>query len=196
MREILRLALILFTISAITAFLLGGTNYVTKDLIAEQIRIQNESARKVVLKDADTFEQMDANELKTLIDGLGFENPDIIEEAYIGKKGTDIIGYTFKSLPKGYGGPVTVLTGISTDGTITGIQIVSHTETPGLGAKSTDPAFKGQFEGLTATEPVTVIKSGSAQGNEVNAITGSTITTQAVTNGVNASIEVFGAVSK
>ncbi|QSX07980.1 RnfABCDGE type electron transport complex subunit G [Alkalibacter rhizosphaerae] len=196
MREIVRLSLVLFVIAAISALLLGATNYVTRDIIAEQIRVQNEQARIEVLGEADAFEQMDPAQLRSLVENLGFENPEIMEEVYIGKKSGEIIGYTFKSLPKGYGGNITVLTGIALDGTVTGMRVVSHSETPGLGAKSTEPAFMDQFQGLSAGEPVSVIKSGTSQGNEVNAITGSTITSQGVTDGVNASIEVFGELNK
>lgn len=196
MREIIRLSIILFVIAAVSALLLGATNYITRDIIAEQIRVQNEKARMEVLSEAEAFEQVDENEWKPVVEALGLENPDVLQEVYAGKKGDEIIGYTFKSLPKGYGGAVTVLTGITVDGLVSGMRIVSHSETPGLGAKSTDPAFMSQYEGLTAAEPVTVIKSGTAQGNQVNAITGSTITTQAVTDGVNASLKLFGELNK
>lgn len=192
MREIIRLSLVLLVIAAVSALLLGGTNYLTKDIIAEQIRLQNEQARIEVLGEADSFEQMDPAQLESIVSSLGFENPEIIEEVFVGKKGEETVGYTFKSLPKGYGGAITVLTGISIDGNVTGMRVVSHTETPGLGAKSTEDGFMSQFEGLSASEDVTVIKSGSAQGNEISAITGATITSQAVTDGVNFSIAVFG----
>src|SRR5690554_6360562 len=117
MREIVRLSLVLFVIAAISALLLGATNYVTRDIIAEQIRVQNEQARIEVLGEAESFEQMDPAQLSTLVEGLGFENPEIVEEAYVGKKGDEVVGYTFKTLPKGYGGNITVLTGVSMDGT-------------------------------------------------------------------------------
>ena len=196
MRDILRLSIVLFVIAAVSALLLGATNYITRDIIAEQIRVQNEQARMEVLKEADSFEALEEGDWKSVVEGLGLENPEILQEVYVGKKGDEVVGYTFKTLPKGYGGPVTVLTGVSAEGLVTGMRIVSHTETPGLGAKSTEPAFMNQYEGLTAAEPVAVIKSGTAQGNQVNAITGSTITTQAVTNGVNASLKLFGELNK
>lgn len=196
MREIVRLSIVLFVIAAVSALLLGATNYATKDIIAEQIRIQNEQARMEVLQDADSFEQMDTEELASILEDIGLENPDIIEEVFVGMKGDEIVGYTFKSLPKGYGGTVTVLTGVTADGIVSGMRVVSHTETPGLGAKSTEEGFMSQFEGLSASESVTVIKSGTSQGNEINAITGATITSQAVTDGVNFSIEVFNALNE
>lgn len=79
-----------------------------------------------------------------------------------------------------------MLTGVSTDGKVTGISILSQSETAGLGAKSTDPAFSGQYKGLSAEEDVTVVKGQSASGNQIEAITGATITSKAVTLGVNA----------
>lgn len=196
MREIIRLSIILFVLSAVSALLLGATNYITRDIIAEQIRIQNEQARMEVLDTADSFESMDEKEWSAIVDTLGLENPDVLQEVYVGKKGDEIVGYTFKSLPKGYGGAITVLTGVTTDGLVSGMRVVSHTETPGLGAKSTEQSFMDQYKGLTADEEIKVIKSGTAQGNEVEAITGSTITTTAVTTGVNASLKLFSELIK
>ncbi|MBF7097856.1 RnfABCDGE type electron transport complex subunit G [Alkalibacter mobilis] len=195
MREIARLSLVLFVITAVAALLLGATNYVTKDVIAEQIRIENENARMEVLSDADSFEQMDQATITGLADSLGIDNT-VIEEVYEGKAGSDTVGYTFKSLPKGYGGSITVLTGISMDGTVTGMRVVSHNETPGLGAKSTEKDFMDQFSGLNAQSDVEVIKSGTAQNNQINAITGATITSQAIADGVNYSIKMFNELNK
>jgi electron transport complex protein RnfG len=196
MREIGRLSLVLFIISGIAALLLGATNYVTKDVIAEQIRLENEQARMEVLSDAEEFTQMDQAEVSAAAQALGFDNVEVIEEVYQGISAGETVGYTFKSVPRGYGGEITVLTGISIDGTVTGMRVVSHTETPGLGAKATEEGFMAQFEDQSAASPLEVIKSGTPGQNEVSAITGATITTQAVAQGVNYSIEMFNELNK
>ncbi|SHE67918.1 RnfABCDGE type electron transport complex subunit G [Alkalibacter saccharofermentans] len=196
MREIGRLSLVLFIISGIAALLLGATNYVTKDVIAEQIRLENEKARMEVLGDAEEFQQLDEDLISAAAQSLGFDNLEVIEEVYEGISAGQAVGYTFKSVPRAYGGEITVLTGISIDGTVTGMRIVSHTETPGLGAKATDGSFMAQFENQSATSPLQVIKSGTPGQNEISAITGATITTEAIAQGVNYSIEMFNELNK
>lgn len=196
MKEIINLALKLFVITAVAALALAFTNSITGDKIAEQIEMENKLAREEVISPSDSFEQV---EQQTIIDHqkkLGFENPEIISEVYKDIVGDEVIGYTFKVLPKGYGGEMNVLVGISIEGEITGLKVVGHSETPGLGAKSTEESFQGQFAGMSASTPLTVIKSGTAGDNQVQAITGSTITTQAVTDGVNAALEVFNEMNK
>lgn len=92
-------ALILFVICLVVTALLAGTNLLTKDKIAEQSALEAEQSRKVVLSDADSFEEAD--------------------RYYIGKANNETVGYVFQTEAKGYGGAVKVMTGISADGQIT-----------------------------------------------------------------------------
>ncbi|RBP70073.1 electron transport complex protein RnfG [Alkalibaculum bacchi] len=196
MKEIINLALKLFVITAVAALALAFTNSITGERIAEQIEMENKLAREEVISPSDYFEQV---EQQTIIDHekkLGFNNLEIISEVYKDIVGDEIIGYTFKVLPKGYGGEMNILVGISIEGEITGLKVVGHSETPGLGAKATEKSFQDQFAGMSTSTPLTVIKSGTAGDSEVQAITGSTITTQAVTDGVNAALEVFNEMNK
>ena len=102
---------------------------------------------------------------------------------YTAEKGGKIIGYCVVNFQKGYGGDVKVMTGVNADGTVNKVTILEHGETPGLGAKSTDDAFKGQYIGKTAGE-ITVVKN-SPGASDVQAISGATITSNAVTKAVN-----------
>jgi electron transport complex protein RnfG len=96
------------------------------------------------------------------------------------------VGYVIKTLPGGYGGPLEVIVGITLDGTINGVRVGNHQETPGLGAKAKTVEFYGQYDGLSVGSPVEVIKVDVTSGNnEIKAISGATITSVAVTNGVN-----------
>ena len=88
------------------------------------------------------------------------------------------------------------MVGISMEGKLTGMKVVSHSETPGLGANATNESFQNQFKDKPTEEALTVIKVGSAGDSEVQAITGSTITTQAVTDGVNFAVEIFKEMNK
>ena len=125
-KDILKPALILFVICLVVTALLAGTNLLTKDKIAEQSALEAEQSRKVVLSDADSFEEAD-----------GY---------YIGKANNETVGYVFQTEAKGYGGAVKVMTGISADGQITGIVILEHSETPGLGANAEKASFTDQFK--------------------------------------------------
>jgi electron transport complex protein RnfG len=82
---------------------------------------------------------------------------------------------------------MSIVVGIDVDGVITGVEVVESSETAGLGSKATEEPFKGQFIGRNV-EAFVVTKNGSTQENEVDAISGATITSNAVTDVVNASI--------
>ena len=114
----------------------------------------------------------------------------MISEVYEGKDGADIVGYTVKVLPKGYGGEIELIVGISSDGKITGINIGNMSETPGLGAKAKESDFQSQFTDKPASD-LTLVKGSASSEDEVSAISGATITSTAVTNGVNVAIELF-----
>lgn len=182
MNNILKLGVNLFTICAVAALLLGVTSKITAPVIEERsIQINNES-RQIVLPEVTEFTKVDTNDYENI--------DDIISEVYEGKNGLDIVGYAIKTLPKGYGGQIEVIVGISLDGKVTGINIGEMSETPGLGAKANESEFKSQFKDKSASK-LSLVKGKISSENEVSAISGATITSSAVTNGVNSAIEVF-----
>lgn len=187
MNETLKLGLILFLITAISATVLGISNNVTAGKIAEADKIANDNARKEALSVAEEFNLLDENEIKSIVN----KNPEVLE-VYEGLDSSgEIVGYVIKTLVGGFGGDIEVMTGISLEGKITGMKVVSHEETPGLGANATDPDFQKRFENIPVDEPLVVVSGDPAAKNEVEAITSATITTNAVAEGVNISREVF-----
>lgn len=179
MKDILRLGSILFLICTVAALMLSLTNNITAPVIEQRdIQASNE-ARQDVLQDAEEFKEV------TNIKG------DLIEEVYQGIKGGEIIGYTIKTAPKGYGGTVEVMVGISNDGKISGVKIGNNSETPGLGSKAAEPSFKDQYNGKNAQTPLNVVKGNASNENDIVAISGATITSKAVTAGVNAAMDVY-----
>ncbi len=190
MKEIVRLGLILFLISSIAAALLGVTYDLTIDQITEQRKIADEVARKDVFPDADTFERFSDEKIAEVQE----INP-AIADVYFAKQGENTVGYVIKTKPSGFSGSIAVVTGISTDGTITGLRIGNHQETPGLGANATLPSFYTQYEGLTITSAIGVSKTVPGD-NEILAISGATITSRAVTDGVNFINEVYDILNK
>ena len=196
-KNVFKLGFILLVISAVAACLLALTNYVTAGTI-EQLNLNtNKAARQEVLSEATDFEQVPADEMAAIATQIGLEDPLELVETFRGTKGGTLVGYTVKTAPgSGYAGEVQVLTGISADGVITGISILKNNETPGLGALAVLPAFRDQYKGKSALEKVTVVKTGPAKGNAIQAITGATITSRAVTVGVNISSDVYKILSK
>lgn len=171
MNQITIPAIKLFIISFVCALLLGLCSEITKEPIAAQEKKTQDDAMMAVLPNA-TFEEIE------------FEPSGTITMVNQAKDSSgNVIGYVINCAPSGFGGNVGMMVGVDTEGVITGLRVLSHSETPGLGALSTDPSFYEQFSG----------KSGNLAVNKDNgdivAITGATITSRAVTSGANEAIE-------
>lgn len=184
-KDMFKLGLNLLIISAVAALLLALTNSVTANTIAQRNEQANAEARKLVLESAQDFEEV--KDAKT-DNSKGVE----VSEIYEAKDASgNTVGYTLKVLPSGYGGTIELMVGIdSANGQVSGINVVSNSETAGLGAKATDPEFSDQYKGKPLEE-LSVLKNGTPGDTEIKAISGATITSTAVTNGVDAAIEVY-----
>lgn len=190
MKEIMRLGAILLLICFVAASLLAMTNDVTFPKIMEQRQLANEKARKEVLPDAESFEEITGEQLTA----IQAEN-DKVDELFVGKKDDAIVGYVVKTLPKGFGGTIKIFTGITADGTISGVRMgTGHQETPGLGAKAELPKFYEMYNGMATGSPIGVSKTTQTE-TEIQAISGATITSQAVTDGVNFAIDAVAALN-
>lgn len=168
--EIFKVAIILFAITAVAAAILAAVNSVTAPVIAENEKMAQEEAMKKVLPEATGFDKLEytINENST------------VTEVY-----SSDAGFAVKVAPKGYGGAISMIVGIDKDLKVTGVEIISQSETAGLGAKCTEDSFKAQFVGKA--ENITVTKNG-AKENEIDAISSATVTSKAVTKGVNEAI--------
>lgn len=111
-----------------------------------------------------------------------------IQDIYEAKKDGSVIGYTFKTAGSGYGGDVVILTGIAED-KITKILVLSHKETPSLGDRIEHDEFKDQFVDIDASQDLVLSKSAS--GEEIQAISGSTISSRATVEAVNQAIDTL-----
>ena len=187
MREILKLAGNLFTITAVAAILLGLTNMATADTIEQQLIQENIDARVAVLPIATDFQEIENPEIESAIQS-DFQD---IEEIYEGIKDNEVVGYTFKTVPNGYSGEIVMNVGISIDYELSGVKVVSHSETPGLGANAAEDYFQNQYKGKPIDIPFEVVKTTPDNENEIEAITGATVTANAVTNGVNLAIDLY-----
>lgn len=164
----LKLTLTLLLISVVVSGLLGLTNYITAD------KIDAISAEKT----AASMEQVLPAEVYTPVDYTGTETG----VAAVHK--ADESGYVVEVTPSGFGGTIDMVVGVSSDGTVTGVSIISMSETSGLGANAAKDSFRSQYVGKTGTLAV------NKDGGDIDALTGATITSRAVTNGVNTALRV------
>ena len=165
---------VLLAICIIIPLALSITNKVTVKKIAE-LEAANSKKNMQSLIDADNFEEC--------------ENGEITYYAAI--NGGKTAAYIFTESSKGYGGDVSVMTAIKPDGTVAGVAILDVSgETPGLGQNAAKESFYSQYIGLK--KGVSVLKNGAkAENNEVDAVTGATITSTAVTRAVNKALDDF-----
>ena len=142
------------------------------------------AAYQTVMADADTFEALDVEAVDL---GTGCD----VNEAVAANAGSELKGYVITTTTHdGYGGDIQVSVGIAADGTVTGIEMLSISETAGLGMNANTPEFKAQYAGKLV-DAFAVTKTGAATDNEIDAISGATITSNAVTNAVNTAILYF-----
>lgn len=189
-------ALILFAITLVAGLLLGLVYSITKEPIAEQEAKAKIEASKEVFPSAETFETvegMDADVGAAAILATGISGVDIDEVSAAYDSAGTLAGYVITVTDhEGYGGDIQFSMGVTLDGTLNGISILSISETAGLGMKAGDvlvPQFADK-----QVEQFTYTKSGSTSDSEIDAISGATITTKAVVNGVNAGLVYFRSV--
>lgn len=193
MKNIIKNTLILTAITLVSGVLLGLVYEITKEPIAVAKEAEKNEAYQAVMADADTFEvyaEFDAEAANKVIaeaDVVGCE----VNEVVVAKDGSEAKGYVVTTTTsEGYGGDIQISVGVASDGTVTGVEILSIGETAGLGMNADTPEFKAQYAGK-AVESFVVTKTGAAADNEIDAISGATITTNAVTNAVNSAIVYF-----
>ena len=194
--KIIKDALALTLITLVAGVALGGVYEITKDPIAKQEAQAKAEAYEQVFTDAAAFEavEMDDTLTKTIRDQLdqeGYKAQSIEEVMRAEDLSGETLGYAFTVVTsEGYGGDIQFSMGVQNDGTLNGISILSIGETAGLGMNADTPAFKDQFVGKQV-EKLQYTKNGATQDDEINAISGATVTTNAMTNGVNAGLCAF-----
>ena len=194
-----------FVIAAITllaGLALSGVFSMTADSIEEQKRAENAASFQAVLPDAATFsfsQDLDAaiEALPAKEYGSGKFGKMTIRSAALGVDASgNPCGYVISATSgDGMEGDITLSMGIDMDGKILGIAFTELNETPGLGMKAEEPAFIEQFTGKAETQ-LKLVKGGASGSNEIDSISGATITSRAVVNAVNAGLDFFHNVLK
>jgi electron transport complex protein RnfG len=168
-KDILKIAFILFVVCGLAAGSLSFVNLATKDRIAAFAREEKLAALKTVFPSADSFTERPA--------AGGGEVRDWDAVA-----GGAVIGSVHLLTPLGYSGRITLVFGEDASGALTGVQVLTHTETPGLGAKITTAAWTDQFKGAQRNK-VALSKDDAAGG--IDAIAAATISSRAVTRAIH-----------
>lgn len=186
----------IFIITLVAGILLGGVYQMTKDIIKQREADATNEAYAAVYKDASFEEDTELTKKREAFNedlssgkvqsASGYNLSDVeITDIRKADKG----GYVLTTSGKGYGGAVKVALGVSDAGEIIGIQITDCTnETPGLGQNSSKEDWNGQYKSAAATKEAVVNKDKEgAKGEvvEINAISGATITSRAVTRAVD-----------
>ena len=166
---VLRISLTLLLIAGVVAAALAGVNAVTAPIIAQLNAEKTQAAIQAVLPGGG--EEIDFT-----------DESGIVQTVYKGES-----GYAVQVAPAGFDGEIVMMVGVANDGTVLGISVISQSETAGLGAvcaagNSAGEAFRNQFVGQSGTLAVT------KDGGTIDAITSATITSRAVTDGVNAAL--------
>jgi electron transport complex protein RnfG len=174
---IIRLGLTLALFAAAACVVLAFVYQGTKDIIERREDEELEAALTSLFPGADQFSDI-TGRLQSPDPAVSFEG--IFEV----RKGQDLIGAALQVSRTSYGGPLTALVGVNAGGTIAGVRILEHSDTPGLGANADSPSFTGQFTGKAVGDP---FKAGALKdGADVEAVTASTITSTAVADAVKA----------
>jgi electron transport complex protein RnfG len=192
-KSMLKDALILFLITVVAGLLLGIVYNVTKEPIANQQAKAKIEASKNVFATADTFTEYEAYDADTAAQALtdaGMSGMDIDEVSSALDASGNLLGYVITVTDhNGYGGDIQFSMGVTLDGVLNGISLLSISETAGLGMRAGE-VLVPQFVNKNV-EAFTYTKTGSTSDSEIDAISGATITTKAVVNGVNAGLEYF-----
>ena len=194
MKQMMKDAMILFLITLISGAALGLVYEVTKEPIAQQEQKAKNEAYQNVFEAAEDFTELteeaySSDALTAFVKENGFDaSIDGVAQALSGDG--SVLGYVITVTDhEGYGGDIQFTMGVADDGTFNGISLLSISETAGLGMRAGEvlvPQFAGK-----QVEKFSYTKTGAASDDQIDAISGATITTNAVVNGVNAGLLCF-----
>ena len=179
----------LLIITLVAGLALGFVYNLTKDPIAAQNELAKQESYKTVFPDAESFENVDftEDEIQKLCEEHGITGITMTEIMTAKDASGSDLGYVFNvTTSEGYGGDIQLAVGVQSDGTLNGFDALSISETAGLGMNATQDDFRNQFAGVKADQ-LEVVKDGSGASDDakIDAISGATITSSAITGAVN-----------
>ena len=193
MNNIVKNTLILTAITVVSGLLLGVVYGITKEPIAQAQENTKQEAYRTVLSEASEFEtvEFDTDAAASLLSENGYTSDVITEIAEGTDAGGETVGYVISvQSSEAYDGSLSLSVGIASDGTVKGIEMLEISETAGLGMKADEAEFKDQFKDKNV-QKFTYTKTGEDGDDKIDAISGATITTNAVTNAVDSALVYF-----
>lgn len=192
--KIIKDALILFLITVIAGLAWVLYMALQKPQLKKQIITFSRMHTVRYSRDADAFNDMDGfdSEKATEAAAAAGYADDTIENCVVAVDASGAeLGYVISVTdPNSYGGDVTLSIGVTNDGTLNGYSITTINDTAGLGMKAKEDSFSSQFAGKQV-ESFEVTKTGATSDNQIDAISGATITSSAVTSAVNAGLAYY-----
>lgn len=199
MKENIRAVITLTLITLIAGVLLGYVYEVTKEPIAAKtLEAKMTSYRKVFGQASDytNAENADPATARTVLDDAGYPAETVDECLQAVDASGNVLGYVMTvTTSEGYGGDITISMGVTNDGTLNGIEILEIAETAGLGMKADTDEFKDKFKNKQVTQ-FNYTKNGASADYEIDALSGATITTNAVVNAVDAGLAYAGSLNR
>lgn len=186
MREMIRLFIVVLVFSALSGGLLAAVQNGTKEKIEyQQLKFVKGPAIQKIMEGCSNDPLVDRFKIKD-----GKEDRVFFVGVFDGKPST----VALESFGKGFGGKIGVVVGVNLEkDEIVGIDVTTHSETPGLGSRAkTDPSFASQFKGLSMNEPLKV----KSDGGKIDALSGATISSRGVCGAVTSSAEVYKRLKK
>ena len=182
-----RLILILTTICIVAAISLAKVYDITKGPIAEQEHLKTINGLKAVLP---TFNNDIDRDSKNVVVGSDKNGKDVTIKFYNGKMNDTAVGTAFQVVaPDGYAGDINILMGVTPDGKVSGIEIISHKETPGLGSRVEKKEWREEFRGKSIED--STMLAVKKDGGQIDQFSGATISPRAVTNAVKKGLEIY-----
>ncbi|WP_300409960.1 FMN-binding protein [Lagierella sp.] len=189
MKKIVTLAAKLFIITAVATACLSIVNGFTAPIVETRAKEQYKMSMEEVFKEADDFkslEEVDKDKFNKIV-----EDNENIEDIVIASKGGTEIGYVFKTIGKGgYGGPIKFVVGVDSDSNIVGYKVLESSETKGFGSQVAEEPFISSVVGKSMAEEMTRADNPSKE-NEIQAISGTTISVKAILNGLNGAVKAL-----
>ena len=197
LKRVPRPVIVLTAITLIAGLALSGVYAMTKDTIDEQKRAANAASYGAVVPEAVNFESSGAidkaiEDLNGQVYGSDFGRA-YINEAYIAKDADgNTVGYAISATSSdGFDGNVSLAVGLNAEGVLNGISFTELTETPGMGMRVDELAFKDQFAGRSVTKFTLNKAGGSTEDDQIDSVSGASTTSGAVVNAVNAALDFF-----
>lgn len=171
MRDFVRMMSLLFIVCGLAAASLAVVNRVTRERIALWEKQRQEEALRAVLPGTNEFVVLASNKI------------------WESRRQGRTVGHAFLIVVQGYSGPITLMFGVDGDGAVTGLEVLGHTETPGLGAKIASAGFREQFRNKRMEQ--LKLKKDDPRTGQIDAITGATISSRAVTKAMHTTLDSF-----